>query len=63
VTTAQGASAGGERQSAPVLAPCSASGAPETSVPVTGHAVVGVDTGGLFVWPTPGGLRATPAQG
>jgi len=60
VTTPEGGSAEGERESAPVFRPCSATGAPVTGLPATSSDTVGVTLDGQFVWPTPHGLRAAP---
>ncbi|HXQ44615.1 MAG TPA: PQQ-binding-like beta-propeller repeat protein [Acidimicrobiales bacterium] len=60
VSTPEGGSVAGERQSAPVFRACSASGAPVTGMPATSSNTVGVDLDGQFVWPTPHGLRAAP---
>jgi outer membrane protein assembly factor BamB len=60
VMTAQGASAGGKRQSSPVFNACSASGRPIQGVPSTTPSTVDVFANGMFVWPTSQGLRAAP---
>lgn len=58
VTTPQGSSEGGQRQSAPVFRACSADGSPVKGLPTTSPSTVGVTAGGLFIWPTPKGLQA-----
>jgi hypothetical protein len=63
VDAAKGAVAGGKRVSAPVFRPCSATGKPEGGLPATGPSTVGVRAGGLFVWPTPTGLRGARLPG
>lgn len=63
VTTAQGASAGGQRQSSPVFGACAADGRAVPGLPGTAPGTVGVLEGGMFVWPTAHGLRAVPRPG
>jgi len=58
VTTAQGASVGGQRQGAPVFGGCSASGSAVAGLPASAPSTVGVESGGMFVWPSPHGLQA-----
>jgi hypothetical protein len=58
VSTAQGASVDGKRQGAPQFSPCSASGTASDGRPVTAPSTVGLAVDGLFVWPSPHGLRA-----
>ncbi len=60
VSTPEGGSVDGKRQSAPVFGACSATGSPVAGLPATSSDTVGVDLGGQFVWPTPHGLRAAP---
>jgi hypothetical protein len=57
VDTATAASSHGERVSEPVFIPCSASGKPVQKLPATNPSTVGVIGGGMFIWPTPGGLQ------
>jgi hypothetical protein len=60
VSTPEGGSVAGKRQSAPVFGACSATGVPVTGLPATSSSTVGIDLDGQFVWPTPHGLRAAP---
>lgn len=62
VTTPQGASAEGQRQSAPVFRACSADGSAVKALPTTSPSTVGVTAGSMFVWPTPKGLQAAPVH-
>jgi hypothetical protein len=57
VDAASAASFDGERVSGPVFTPCSASGKPVEKLPTTSPSTVGVTAGGMFMWPTPGGLQ------
>jgi len=63
VTTPQGASAGGKRQSAGLFRPCSASGAPTSGMPTTTPQTVGSMISEMFVWPSPTGLEGTRLPG
>ncbi len=58
VSTAQGASARGQRQGSPVFNTCAANGQSVQGVPSTQPSTAGVVSDGMFVWPTSNGLRA-----
>ena len=63
VSTAQGASVDGKRQSSPVFSACSATGALLSGSPPYPVRTIGVSAGGMFVWPTPQGLLGARLPG
>jgi hypothetical protein len=63
VSTAQGASAGGQRQGSPVFNTCAADGQSVQGVPSTTPSTVTILADGMFVWPTSHGLRAESQSG
>jgi len=57
VEGASAALADGRRVSEPVFRPCSAAGRSVENLPATSPSTVGVTGSGMFIWPTPDGLR------
>jgi hypothetical protein len=62
VVTAPGASMSGTRVSEPVFRSCSSTGAAVSGTPTTMPSTVGVTVNGMFIWPTPSGLKAEPSS-
>ncbi len=62
VVTPAGASANGQRQSAPVFSTCSDTGAPVSGQPFDQATSVGVSVDGYFIWPATDGLHAAKAS-
>jgi hypothetical protein len=57
-----GATGDGQRTAAPEFGACSADGTAAAGTPTAQPSSVGVDSGGLFVWPARHGLRAVPVR-
>jgi hypothetical protein len=60
VVTAPSASFSGKRVGEPVYRSCSSTGATVSGTPTTTPSSVGATVDGMFIWPTPHGLRAEP---
>ena len=63
VVTAPEASTSGKRVGEPVYQSCSSTGATVSGTPTTMPSTVGMTVNGMFIWPTPNGLRAEPSPG
>jgi len=61
VITAPAASFSGKRVGEPVYRSCSSTGSAVSGTPTTTPSTVGVTMNGMFIWPTPHGLRAEPS--
>jgi hypothetical protein len=58
VVTAPEAATSGKRVGEPVYQSCSSTGAPVGGTPTTMPSTVGTTINGMFIWPTPHGLKA-----
>lgn len=57
IKATKGAPGGGKRGGETVYYPCTSSGAPSSKRPASTPSTIGVTVNGIFVWPSPSGLR------